>query len=182
LDTESWRAQVEVVTADVLDRTSLGVAFDVDAAYYLVHSIGSQSDWQTRQRYVAADEGGQHRQTLVVLARRPDSRFSLGFFLVTRMITFYFLYNHIEDPQTTNLMLRHRKRELTVWWAMTIFNLIAGVAIGWLLSPSTGWPTQEQWSILFCISVALNFTTFAGSKYLIPEYKPEPYGKHYKHE
>jgi len=75
LDTESWRAQVEVVTADVLDRTSLGVAFDVDAAYYLVHSIGSQSDWQTRQRYVAADEGGQHRQTLVVLARRPDSRF-----------------------------------------------------------------------------------------------------------
>jgi hypothetical protein len=44
---------VEVVTADVLDRTSLGVAFDVDAAYYLVHSIGSQSDWQTRDRRAA---------------------------------------------------------------------------------------------------------------------------------
>ena len=41
LDAESWRAQVAVVTADVLDRTSLGVAFDVDADYYLVHSIGS---------------------------------------------------------------------------------------------------------------------------------------------
>ena len=41
LDAQSWRAQVAVVTADVLDRTSLGVAFDVDAAYYLVHSIGS---------------------------------------------------------------------------------------------------------------------------------------------
>jgi hypothetical protein len=41
LDAESWRAQVQVVTAVVLDRTSPGVAFDVDAAYYLVHSIGS---------------------------------------------------------------------------------------------------------------------------------------------
>ena len=54
LDAESWRARVEVVRADVLDRTSLGVAFgDVDAAYYLVHSIGSQSDWQTRDRTAA---------------------------------------------------------------------------------------------------------------------------------
>ena len=41
LDAESWRAQVQVVTSDVLDRTSPGGAFDVDAAYYLVHSIGS---------------------------------------------------------------------------------------------------------------------------------------------
>ena len=56
LDAESWRAGVEVVTADVLDRTSLGVAFgDVDAAYYLVHSIGSQSDWLTRDRTAAVN-------------------------------------------------------------------------------------------------------------------------------
>lgn len=49
LDAESWRAQVDVVTGDVLDPASLVAAFrDVDAAYYLVHSIGSQSDWQTR--------------------------------------------------------------------------------------------------------------------------------------
>ena len=42
------------MTADVLDRASLGVAFgDVDAAYYLVHSIGSQSDWQARDRMAA---------------------------------------------------------------------------------------------------------------------------------
>ena len=54
LDAESWRAQVEVVTGDVLDPKSLGAAFrDVDAAYYLVHSIGSQSDWQTRDRTAA---------------------------------------------------------------------------------------------------------------------------------
>ena len=54
LDAESWHAQVEVVTGDVLDRGSLGTAFrNVDAAYYLVHSIGSQSDWQTRDRRAA---------------------------------------------------------------------------------------------------------------------------------
>jgi len=54
LDAESWRAHVEVVTGDVLDGTSLGAAFrDIDAAYYLVHSIGSQSDWQTRDRTAA---------------------------------------------------------------------------------------------------------------------------------
>ena len=53
LHAESSR-EVEVVTADVLDRASLGVAFgDVDAAYYLVHSIGSQSDWQARDRMAA---------------------------------------------------------------------------------------------------------------------------------
>ena len=54
LDAESWRAQVDVVTGDVLDPKSLGAAFrDIDAAYYLVHSIGSQSDWQTRDRTAA---------------------------------------------------------------------------------------------------------------------------------
>ena len=45
LDAESWRPQVEVVTGDVLDPASLVAAFrDIDAAYYLVHSIGSPSD------------------------------------------------------------------------------------------------------------------------------------------
>jgi uncharacterized protein YbjT (DUF2867 family) len=54
LDAESWRAQVEVVAGDVLDLESLVAAFrDVDAAYYLVHSIGSQLDWQTRDRTAA---------------------------------------------------------------------------------------------------------------------------------
>jgi uncharacterized protein YbjT (DUF2867 family) len=54
LDAESWRADVEVVTGDVLNRKSLAAAFrDVDTAYYLVHSIGSQSDWQTRDRTAA---------------------------------------------------------------------------------------------------------------------------------
>jgi uncharacterized protein YbjT (DUF2867 family) len=54
LDAEPWRARVGVVTGDVLDPKSLVAAFrDVDEAYYLVHSIGSQSDWQTRDRTAA---------------------------------------------------------------------------------------------------------------------------------
>src|SRR4051812_35201724 len=54
LDAESWREHVEVVPGDVLEPDSLGAAFrDIDAAYYLVHSIGSQDDWQTRDRTAA---------------------------------------------------------------------------------------------------------------------------------
>src|SRR3954453_708418 len=51
LDAEPWRGQVEVTAGDVLDRRSLADAFrDVDVAYYLVHSIGSESQWQARDR------------------------------------------------------------------------------------------------------------------------------------
>ena len=54
LDAEPWRAEVEVVAGDVLDVESLAAAFrETDAAYYLVHSIGSQPDWQTRDRTAA---------------------------------------------------------------------------------------------------------------------------------
>ncbi len=54
LDAESWRADVEVATGDVLNRKSLAAAFrDVDTAYYLVHSIGSQPDWRARDRTAA---------------------------------------------------------------------------------------------------------------------------------
>ena len=54
LDAEPWRDHVEVATGDVLDRASLDEAFrDIDVAYYLVHSIGSDPDWQARDRTAA---------------------------------------------------------------------------------------------------------------------------------
>jgi uncharacterized protein YbjT (DUF2867 family) len=54
LDAEPWRAHVDVVAGDVLDAESLAAAFrDTDAAYYLVHSIGSRSDWQIHDRTAA---------------------------------------------------------------------------------------------------------------------------------
>ncbi len=54
LDAEPWRDRVEVVAGDVLDRPSLTAALcGVDVAYYLVHSIGSEPGWQTRDRLAA---------------------------------------------------------------------------------------------------------------------------------
>jgi uncharacterized protein YbjT (DUF2867 family) len=54
LEVEPWRADVEVVRGDILDRASLARAFhDVDAAYYLIHAIGSGVDWQQRDRRAA---------------------------------------------------------------------------------------------------------------------------------
>src|SRR3954447_14415254 len=51
LDAEPWRGQVEVTAGDVLHRRSPADAFrDVDVAYDLVHSIGSESQWQARDR------------------------------------------------------------------------------------------------------------------------------------
>ncbi len=54
LDAEIWRDQVEVITGDVLDPTSLVDAFDgMEIAYYLVHSIGADADREQRDRTAA---------------------------------------------------------------------------------------------------------------------------------
>ncbi|MFM7225361.1 MAG: SDR family oxidoreductase [Actinomycetota bacterium] len=54
LDAEPWRDRVEIVTGDVLDRASLDAAFaGVGAAYYLVHSIGADPEWEARDRLAA---------------------------------------------------------------------------------------------------------------------------------
>src|SRR5947209_11902413 len=42
-----WRSQVDVVEGDVLDRPALLDAMhDVDVAYYLVHALGTGSDFE----------------------------------------------------------------------------------------------------------------------------------------
>ena len=54
LDAEIWRDQVEVVTGDVLDPVTLKNAFSgMEIAYYLVHSIGADADWEQRDRTAA---------------------------------------------------------------------------------------------------------------------------------
>jgi uncharacterized protein YbjT (DUF2867 family) len=56
LDAEEWSGAVEVVRGDVLDPTTLGAAFaGVGTAYYLVHSIGGEGDWEERDRRAAAN-------------------------------------------------------------------------------------------------------------------------------
>lgn len=49
-----WADRVEVVTADALDRDSLGAAFDeIDVAYFLIHSIGAGSRFAAQDRLAA---------------------------------------------------------------------------------------------------------------------------------
>ncbi len=49
-----WADRVEIAQGDALDPTSLGAAMDgVDVAYYLVHSIGTGSDFETTDRAAA---------------------------------------------------------------------------------------------------------------------------------
>jgi uncharacterized protein YbjT (DUF2867 family) len=63
-----WRSDVEVVGADVLDRTSLIEAFaGIDAVYYLVHAMGSTRDFDSSDRLgaentrLAAEQAGVDR-------------------------------------------------------------------------------------------------------------------------
>jgi uncharacterized protein YbjT (DUF2867 family) len=56
LDGELWRDRVEVVQGDVLDPSTLPAACaEVDAVYYLVHSIGADADWEERDRRAASN-------------------------------------------------------------------------------------------------------------------------------
>ena len=56
LDGELWRDRVEVVQGDVLDPSTLPAACaEVDAVYYLVHSIGADADWEERDRRAIAN-------------------------------------------------------------------------------------------------------------------------------
>ena len=53
---EDWADDVEIVAGDVLDPPSLRAAFEgVGGAYYLVHSIGGEGDWEARDRRAAAN-------------------------------------------------------------------------------------------------------------------------------
>ena len=68
LDEMPWRDEVEVRTADVMDRASLVHAFEeLDAVYYLVHSMGDSDDFESADRVGAvntrraAEEAGVRR-------------------------------------------------------------------------------------------------------------------------
>ena len=55
LDAEPWRAEVEVVTGDLLEPDSLPAAFaGIATGYYLVHFIGTTREWEQRDRAAAA--------------------------------------------------------------------------------------------------------------------------------
>lgn len=55
LDDATWRDRVEVVAGDLTDEESVRAAFaDVDAGYFLVHSMGGSDDFAAQDRQAAA--------------------------------------------------------------------------------------------------------------------------------
>ncbi len=51
LSDRSWSAQVEIMAADALDRSGVRQALDgIDVAYYLIHSLGTGSSFEQRDR------------------------------------------------------------------------------------------------------------------------------------
>jgi uncharacterized protein YbjT (DUF2867 family) len=55
LDDQTWRDRAEVVAGDVTDPASLAAALDgMDAAYYLVHSMGGPASFEEEDRRAAA--------------------------------------------------------------------------------------------------------------------------------
>lgn len=59
---QPWRARVDVARGDVLTPATLGPALDgVDVAYYLVHSLGTGTDFERLDREAAAAFGGVAR-------------------------------------------------------------------------------------------------------------------------
>ncbi|NEE06508.1 NAD(P)H-binding protein, partial [Streptomyces sp. SID7499] len=57
-----WADRVEVVRGDVTDAASLAEAMrDVDVAYYLVHALGSGSDFEETDRRAARTFGERAR-------------------------------------------------------------------------------------------------------------------------
>ncbi len=49
LHDQAWSAEVEIVQGDVLDETAMRAALEgVDVAYYLVHSLGAATDFESR--------------------------------------------------------------------------------------------------------------------------------------
>ena len=51
LSDRPWSAQVEITAADALDRSGVRKALDgIDVAYYLIHSLGTGSSFEQRDR------------------------------------------------------------------------------------------------------------------------------------
>jgi uncharacterized protein YbjT (DUF2867 family) len=68
LDSVEWRSDVEVMAADVLDRSSLDDALSgIEAVYYLVHAMGQGGDFEESDRLgaentrIAAEQAGVSR-------------------------------------------------------------------------------------------------------------------------
>lgn len=89
LDDVPWRAQVDVVAGDMEDSASLVAALEgIEAAYYLVHAIGTTENWRERDRRYAqtfaAAAAQQQVDQIVYLGGLGDDRQDLSEHLASR--------------------------------------------------------------------------------------------------
>ena len=87
-----WRGQVELVEGDVLQPASLTAAMDgVDAAYYLVHSLGAGADFSERDVQAARNFGTAARAAgvgrIIYLGGLGDPATALSAHLRSRQLT-----------------------------------------------------------------------------------------------
>ena len=113
LDGRPWRDRVEVRYGDVLEPESLHAALaDCDIAYYLVHSMGSASDFaeadRTAAENFAAAAAANHVQRIVYLG-------GLG---------------GVEDDLSTHLSSRHETGAVLAAGPVPVTELRAAVIIG----------------------------------------------------
>ena len=78
LQGRQWRAQVEVISGDCLDISTLPVALrGVDVAYYLIHSMGDNPDFEERDIQAAKNFGAVAKaegvQRIIYLGGLGDS-------------------------------------------------------------------------------------------------------------
>ena len=79
LSDRPWSAQVEITAADALDRSGVRQALDgIDVAYYLIHSLGTGSSFEQRDRDFGPERNRrqrwQHRWHAWCRSRRRRAR------------------------------------------------------------------------------------------------------------
>ncbi|MBB2773631.1 MULTISPECIES: NAD(P)H-binding protein [Mycolicibacterium] len=78
LDDAPWRAQVEVAKGDLMDRESLAAAFEgMDVVYYLVHSMGTSTNFvaeeaESAHNVVAAAKQAGVRRVVYLSGLHPE--------------------------------------------------------------------------------------------------------------
>ncbi|MCB0116735.1 MAG: SDR family oxidoreductase, partial [Caldilineaceae bacterium] len=87
-----WSDLIEVVAGDVLDPDTLPAAMDgIDAAYYLIHSMGSSDDFHERDQRAALNFGNAAAcagvQRILYLGGLGDSSTQLSDHLRSRQVT-----------------------------------------------------------------------------------------------
>lgn len=171
LDEVPWHDQVEVAKGDLSDRDSLTAAFaDVDVVYYLVHSMGTSSDFE-REEARSADNvvfaakaagvsrivylSGLHPPNAADLSKHLRSRTTVGDKLIASGIETLVLQAGIVigSGSASFEMIRHLTDRLPVMTAPRwVHNKVQPISIGdalyYLVEAATATvPESRTWDI-----------------------------------